>query len=765
MRCLHCRADGISPHTTMCPKCGIHLPQLLRDVLPPGTELRGGVYRIDYALGQGGFGITYRGTHTELQRIVAIKELFPQGLGAMRDSATGAVIVPEPSRVRLAREMENFVREGVLLGSVMHTNVVRVTDLVKERDTAYLIMDLVSGRTLRDVLLDAGPGGLAFEQVADIASQLVAALDATHGVEILHLDVKPENVIITRDGSIVLVDFGAARLTAERRTSQPFDFGYAAPELLGNASTISTGTDLFALAATIHELLTGKPPPPALTRIGGASWVPEEACEPIRDLLRIALEPLIDARPPSVREWFSRWPVARRGPASGPVTPGRRAPRPKGPPKDDLLIDVVPSADGAALRAALQRVGPGGTLRLGAGEHRLPSALILERPVTLVGVGMNETTLVCSAPESVVSVAASGSYFLHDLTVRHEGGRWADVVAVAGDATLQVVRCRITGARRDATAERGGIGLVALGTAKVEVNNCLFESVGWTGCLAREHADLTVRRSVISQAGSAGITIRDQAVASLTENRCEGNLQAGIVFVDNAAGEAVSNICRANIAFGIYVGGRSRPTLRGNQCEENGTSGIGFTNVSGGNADSNVCRRNREFGIAVMDVAEPTIIGGLCEENERAGIAFQEDARGSVTGCRSRLNRHEGIVVLDRATPILEQNELTTNRRSGLAYFAATGGVARHNRCAGNRANGIHVGGSAQPELEANDCSENVADGISIRAYAEPHVADNRARRNGGTGLYVAETAVPTLGANSCSFNGVADIRDNRAMP
>src|SRR5687767_13088498 len=77
LRCLHCHADGLATDTQTCPHCGVYLPPIFRDVLPSGTILDG-KYRIEYPLGRGGFGITYRASHTMLERTVAIKEFFPQ---------------------------------------------------------------------------------------------------------------------------------------------------------------------------------------------------------------------------------------------------------------------------------------------------------------------------------------------------------------------------------------------------------------------------------------------------------------------------------------------------------------------------------------------------------------------------------------------------------------------------------------------------------------------------------------------------------------
>jgi len=92
MRCLSCHQEDIPTTAENCPGCGVYLPGLLRDVLPPSTALNGGLYKLEYALGRGGFGITYRATHTHLEHAVAIKEFYPQE-HVVRNGTTGQVTV------------------------------------------------------------------------------------------------------------------------------------------------------------------------------------------------------------------------------------------------------------------------------------------------------------------------------------------------------------------------------------------------------------------------------------------------------------------------------------------------------------------------------------------------------------------------------------------------------------------------------------------------------------------------------------------------
>ncbi len=114
MRCLNCKRDGISlslAKSGNCPHCGVYFPSLLRNTLPIGTLLHDGKYRIDYPLGQGGFGITYRGFHTVLERELAIKEFYPDS-HALRQGDTGYVAVTAGSQDAYERGKARFFERG-----------------------------------------------------------------------------------------------------------------------------------------------------------------------------------------------------------------------------------------------------------------------------------------------------------------------------------------------------------------------------------------------------------------------------------------------------------------------------------------------------------------------------------------------------------------------------------------------------------------------------------------------------------------------------
>ena len=301
MHCLNCHNPKIGPEEKTCPDCGAFLPSLLQHTLPPGTQLRNGAYHIDYALDTGGFGTIYRAFHISLDSPVAIKEFYPRAYG-MREKS-GTVSVASDRQRTFDAERNQFLQEGRILADLNHRGVVDVLDLFEERNTAYLVMELLKGQTLRRCL-DQQPKGLKLDLVRKIVRQLVITLEMLHRRKppIYHLDIKPENVFLTSSERAVLIDFGAARLGRDGYVVPQYDLLYAPPELTSKDSKVGPQSDLFELAMTAYELLTGQRPPSAVYR--SRDWHATDLEAPWRSALELALQLSKEKRPSGVLSWW-----------------------------------------------------------------------------------------------------------------------------------------------------------------------------------------------------------------------------------------------------------------------------------------------------------------------------------------------------------------------------------------------------------------------------------------------------------------------------
>jgi eukaryotic-like serine/threonine-protein kinase len=199
-------------------------------------------YEVEELLGQGGMARVFRGTDRVLNRIVGVKVLSPQF--ASDDQFVA-----------------RFRREAQAAAALNHPNIVSVYDTGDQGDVHYIVMEFVEGRTLRDVIRQEGP--ILPERASEIAQAVARALAAAHEAGLVHRDIKPGNIMLTRDGEVKVMDFGIARTsTGDTLTQTAAVLGtasYLSPEQ-AQGSTVDARSDIYSLGCVLYEMLTGRPP-------------------------------------------------------------------------------------------------------------------------------------------------------------------------------------------------------------------------------------------------------------------------------------------------------------------------------------------------------------------------------------------------------------------------------------------------------------------------------------------------------------------------
>lgn len=206
-----------------------------------------GKYELVRELGRGGMGIVYLARDTRIDRLVALKEL---------------ILDPNLPEREKEETIIRFKREAQAAGRLAHPNIVTLYDVGEANHTYFLAMEYLEGMSLKDILAEQGK--LSIPEAIRIVRQLAIALDYAHQQSIVHRDLKPDNVIILKDGTIKLTDFGIARVgTAPSVTQTGSMLGtlaYISPEQLQDSKNVDGRTDIFSLGALFYELLTGKLP-------------------------------------------------------------------------------------------------------------------------------------------------------------------------------------------------------------------------------------------------------------------------------------------------------------------------------------------------------------------------------------------------------------------------------------------------------------------------------------------------------------------------
>lgn len=246
-----------------CKKCGFssesYIPEKM--VLPTGSILMGN-FLIGRVLGKGGFGITYQAYDAKYSKIIAIKEYFPIEF-ALRGADETAIMVRDKKSVELFRKgVEKFYNEASFVASFSENpNIVRVYQLFYENNTAYFTMEYLSGITLKDYVMRVGV--LTPEQALYIADRVANAFSSIHAKNVLHRDVSPDNIMLCHDGSIKLLDFGAARQVypeGSQLLSVILKPGFAPLEQYMRNGKQGEWTDIYSLAASLYYALTKQIP-------------------------------------------------------------------------------------------------------------------------------------------------------------------------------------------------------------------------------------------------------------------------------------------------------------------------------------------------------------------------------------------------------------------------------------------------------------------------------------------------------------------------
>lgn len=267
MYCYHCMNQKGS--ASVCPHCHKENSRLVSaHHLRPGTVLNH-KYLVGYAIGEGGFGITYIGRDTTLDMRVAIKEFYPSGYSDRNSNKESTVTFSsDKKRAFFEKGKQRFLVEARNVAKFSsEKGIVDVRDYFEANGTAYIIMEYLDGIDLNQYLNTYG--AMPADKVFDLMLPVMRSLERINAAGIIHRDISPDNIMYLRDGSLKLMDFGSARhfTNEEKEMSVMLKQGYAPEEQYSKNGKQGPWTDVYGMCATIYRCITGIVPEDGLDRI------------------------------------------------------------------------------------------------------------------------------------------------------------------------------------------------------------------------------------------------------------------------------------------------------------------------------------------------------------------------------------------------------------------------------------------------------------------------------------------------------------------
>ncbi|TQV79328.1 serine/threonine protein kinase [Denitrobaculum tricleocarpae] len=441
------------------------------NALSPGATVD--EYRLIEVLGEGGFGIVYRGEGRYLGDQVAIKEYLPRHL-ATRTAGTTVAPTSSDSEEAYAWGLKKFQEEARILWNLAqpnrHPNIVAVRRFFEANGTTYMVMDFEEARPLSELL--KGQATLPQKRLETALFSLLSGLKRVHAAGVWHRDIKPANILIRDDGSPVLLDFGAARQTLDAQTRSivaAITPPYAAFEQYAARGNDGPWTDIYALGVTLYRCITGKLPPDSAERLDDDKLTPlsEQDLPGYTPAFLAAVDKALAIRaadrPQSVDEWLAHFDTSDEAAAdtldSGGDTTVLRAFEPGAEPAEPQAAE----APSAPLLAERERISESGSAEPSSNRRMaFIGASIALVIAGAVGATLIDPTRLFGDPEKEMWHEARDSgdvEIIADYIQNHPDGTFR----LQAEALLARIRQEIaTEEARQATAEADKLAQQAL---------------------------------------------------------------------------------------------------------------------------------------------------------------------------------------------------------------------------------------------------------------------------------------------------------------
>ncbi len=301
--CYHCMHPIENEKLQICPLCrkSLQMEHTYAKFLAPGTVLQG-KYIVGAPLGAGGFGNTYIGWNQFLLQRVAIKEFYPEQYSTRIQDGVTVSVASTSDQPRFRLGLQQFLEEARSIAALQDIKgVVKISNFFEENGTGYIVMEYLEGMDVKTILKKSGEKR-EYEWCRKVILTVLHTLRDIHKRGVLHRDISPDNIFVTKEGVIKLIDFGAARhatVSGQLRSEIILKAGYAPIEQYSREAAQGAYTDLYAVAALFYRMVTGQKPIPANERLGinDPLPAPSDMGIPIPEQAEMAMMVCLNVRP------------------------------------------------------------------------------------------------------------------------------------------------------------------------------------------------------------------------------------------------------------------------------------------------------------------------------------------------------------------------------------------------------------------------------------------------------------------------------------
>ena len=688
-----------------------------RQAMPADRQVFGD-YLLLERIGEGPVGVTYRGLDQRDGRRVILRQAGPES----------------PESAALSREER-------LLQSLRHRNLVQLLDSGECDGNAFLVLREEDGLSL-ERLPAAWRASMGQHTLIELIEPLLSALESVHRAGFLHGDISPQNILLRRDGTPVLLDFASAvDLDAEGNGQEEAAAtpGFTAPER-GDPARQGPGSDLFALAAVVYWLIVGQPleTTAGFTAAGFAPFSKaaggDKRFSPgFLAAVDAALAPAIDDRPASAEDW--RTALLNAAPAERGDAPSlaelsgasREAGEIDLPPEDEvpptallrpeershanLAGAVTPSlrpdpglaaasrlkprrtASGFVIAAVLMALAAGGVASGWWYWTWYRDASKLDWLVDAAGGGDTATL------GEAISRAPDGA------TISIRPGVYAESLVIERVLHLKALE---EGAEDEVVISPAGGRCLLLDAPSGSLRGLAFEGGDGSGpCIEVQSGGMEITGNRLGPWAGSGLLVRDGAAPLIRDNRFLDIDGSAVVFDEGGSGVLESNRIRRTANSAVKVRAGADPTVRGNEIAESGQAGLLIEQGAKGQFAENQIVAPQASGIEVRGGAAPRIAANRIEDAGQAGLFIHEGARGEYLNNTILRSKLSGIVVTGGAAPLVTGNEIADGEQHGLLILGGSSGRFAENEIRGNKGHGIVLGGGQEAELEQNELVDN----------------------------------------------------------